>query len=245
MITLHYILLGVLQGVFEWIPISSEGVVALASKFLLTDINAVNLALFLHLGTLLAALIYFRKDWKRIITFKDKELLRFLLITTIISLIVSFPLYLFVKNMALGSGLLLITGVGLLFTAFFQKKKFQLKTNNSALLVGILQGFSVIPGLSRSGATIFGLSLSKKDPEEILKISYLMSVPVGICSSAYLFLTEPELVFSGWIALISSFVVGLLFLYLLFAVIKRINFFKFALFFSIICLIGGVIGFLI
>jgi len=73
----NYFILGLLQGVFEWIPISSEGVVALAAKYLGAAQNPVDLALFLHAGTLLAALIYYRRDWMRILTLKDRPLIRF------------------------------------------------------------------------------------------------------------------------------------------------------------------------
>jgi undecaprenyl-diphosphatase len=79
----EYVLLGFLQGVFEWIPISSEGVVALFSSFLVKDFNSVDLALFLHLGTVLAVLVYFWRDWIDLITFKDKELLRFFIIVSL------------------------------------------------------------------------------------------------------------------------------------------------------------------
>ena len=71
---INYILLGAIQGIFEWIPVSSEGIVALASNFLKLNINPIDIGLFLHLGTLLSAIIYFRKDWIKIITFKDKNL---------------------------------------------------------------------------------------------------------------------------------------------------------------------------
>ena len=74
-----YILLGIIQGTFEWLPISSEGVTALTTHFLIKTFNPVDLALFLHLGTFFAVLIYFRKDWKEILTFKNPKLFRFLI----------------------------------------------------------------------------------------------------------------------------------------------------------------------
>jgi len=73
----EYILLGALQGIFEWIPVSSEGVVALFANFLAKDFNSVDLAIFLHFGTLLALFVYFFNDWKDLILIKNKEFYKF------------------------------------------------------------------------------------------------------------------------------------------------------------------------
>ncbi|KPJ72565.1 hypothetical protein AMJ48_03155 [Parcubacteria bacterium DG_74_1] len=243
----EYILLGIIQGIFEWIPISSEGVVALASQFLVEDFRPVDVSLFLHLGTLFAVLIYFRKDWQEILMFKNLKLLKFLLIATLVSLIIGYPLYKMIENVVVGSALLMVMGFGLLITAYFSKTKrtFEISSKKLAIVTGFLQGLSVIPGLSRSGATIFGLSLGKTDPQEVLKISYLMSAPTVFVSSIYLFLKEPTLISEAWPALISSFVLGILTLGFLLRIARTINFFKFALIFSFLCFLGAAINFLI
>ena len=244
---LDYIILGIIQGIFEWIPISSEGVVALASQFLIKEINPVDLALFLHLGTFFAVLVYFRKDWLDILKFKDLVLLRFLTISTIVSGIIGFGLYYLVRDIAIGSGLLLLTGFGLLITAFFHKSKtaFGIDFNKLPIIAGILQGLAVIPGLSRSGATIFGLSLGKLDPAQILKLSYMMSAPVVLAMAVFLSFENPVLISETWLALIFSFLTGLLTLNVLLKITEKINFFKFALIFSFICFLGAGLGFLI
>jgi undecaprenyl-diphosphatase len=243
----EYILLGFIQGIFEWIPVSSEGVVAIVSNFLVKDFNSVDLALFLHLGTLLAVLIYFWKDWISLISFKDKEFLRFFIIVTIISGGLGFFVYKFAKSVSIGSGLLALTGLGLLLTSWFQKNNIKLKINKdvSSILVGLLQAISTIPGVSRSGSTVFGLSLTEDDPSEILKKSYLISVPVVAGSSLYLFFQNSEIVSFSWPAVISSFVFGLLSLKIIMDLSKKINFSKFTLIFGLLCLIGALLQFLI
>ena len=237
----EYVLLGALQGIFEWIPVSSEGVVALFSSFLVKDFNSVDLAIFLHLGTLLALLAYFYKDWKDLILIKDKEFLKFFLIVTFVSGALGYFVYQFSRTAVVGSGLLLLTGIGLLLTSLMQKKKMELRIGKSAsaVLVGLLQGLSALPGFSRSGSTIFGLSLTEKDPALILKQSYLLSAPVVLGSSSYLFLKNPALASQGWIALVFSFVFGLLSLNLLLAWAKKIDFSLFALIFGLLCLLGA------
>ncbi|MBU0476656.1 undecaprenyl-diphosphate phosphatase [Patescibacteria group bacterium] len=244
---LNYAILGILQGIFEWIPISSEGVVALVSNFLIEGANPVYMALFLHLGTFFAILVYFRDEWKKILTFKDNKLLLFLIISTPISLVIGYPLYKIVGSMAIGNTLLLIMGFGLLLTAYFHKtKRFsELSISKLAVIAGVLQGLAVIPGLSRSGSTIFGLSFGKLSPAEILKFSYMMSAPVVLASSIYLFLGNPSIVLGAWISLIFSFLVGILSLHFLLKLASRMNFFKFALIFALLCFLGAAIGFII
>jgi len=240
---LNFLILGIIQGIFEWLPISSEGVVALFSQWLIKDLNPINVALFLHLGTLLAVLIYFFKDWKNLLLLKDLKLLKFLFITTFVSLVVGFLLYNLIIGMGIGASLLFITGFGLLITAYFHKKqkKLKIRENWLAIIVGLLQGLAVIPGLSRSGATIFGLSLVKSDVKDILKISYLMSAPVILASSLFLVIKSPGSL-NAWPALITAFIVGFLSLRVIFKISERINFFKFALIFAILCFLGGIIA---
>ena len=238
----EYILLGFIQGIFEWIPVSSEGVVALFSSFLIKGFNSVDLALFLHLGTLFAVIVYFWKDWIDLISLKDKEFLRFFIIVTVISGGLGFFVYKLAREISIGPGLLALMGLGLLLTSWFQKKNIKLKVNKdmSSVLVGLLQGLSAIPGVSRSGSTVFGLSLTESDPSLILKKSYLISVPVVAGSSLYLYLQNPAIVSFSWIAVVSSFVFGLLSLKVLLDISKKINFSIFTLIFGILCLIGAL-----
>ncbi|UZE92926.1 MAG: undecaprenyl-diphosphate phosphatase [Candidatus Nealsonbacteria bacterium] len=242
-----YVFLGIIQGIFEWFPISSEGIVALSSQFLVKNINPIDIALFLHLGTVFAVLIYFRKDWKEVFMLRNYKLLRFLIISTLVSLVIGYPLYNVVKNVIIGNSLLLIMGFGLLLTAYFHKTKRGFKTdfNKLAIITGFLQGLAVVPGLSRSGSTIFGLSLGESKPSEVLKVSYIMSVPVILVSSVYLFLKNPVFLVEGWPALISSFLIGIFSLHFLIKLAQKINFFKFALIFSFLCFLGAVIGFIV
>ncbi|MFO8016148.1 MAG: undecaprenyl-diphosphate phosphatase [Candidatus Woesearchaeota archaeon] len=240
---LEYILLGILQGIFEWLPVSSEGIVALLGNLMGGEFNPVDIALFLHLGTLLAVMIYFAGDWKDVLILKQKDLLVFLIITTAVSLPIGFLLYSAVRDAAVGAGLLFIVGSGLILTSFFHRtrKSLNLGMRKLAVLAGVLQGMAVIPGLSRSGSTIFGLSMGKLKPEQILRLSYMMSAPAVLASSAYLLIREP-LMIHGWPAVVSSFAAGMLALHLLMRLSQRINFFMLTLIFGILCLAGGAIS---
>ncbi|MDD2274520.1 MAG: undecaprenyl-diphosphate phosphatase [Candidatus Pacebacteria bacterium] len=243
----EYFLLGALQGIFEWLPISSQGVMTIFSSFVDIEMSAIDFSLFLHSGTMLAVLIFFRKDWINLILLKDKELLRFFVIASIVSLSLGFVLYKTIGDIALGSGLLFLIGFGLLLTSWFQKKNIRLNISKdfNSIIVGLLQGLSVIPGVSRSGSTIFGLSLKENDPSEILKRSYIISLPAVAASTGYIFLNNPTISSFPWITLLSSFIFGIISLKLLLGFSKKVNFSKLTMIFGILCIIGGIIEWLI
>jgi len=134
------IVLGIIQGITEWLPVSSEGLIVLAKMRLFggKDIeDMIHLALFLHLGTFLAALIYFRKEvftlTRSIFQYtstsqEQKAMIRFLLVATLISGIVGFILLqtlIHLKDSLAGSGkvITMIIGFLLLITAGFQLTK--------------------------------------------------------------------------------------------------------------------------
>jgi undecaprenyl-diphosphatase len=245
----EYIILGIIQGILEWLPISSQGVLFLINSFLELTANPLEIAIFLHLGTFFAVLVVFRKDWLNIILIKDIELVKFLFFTSLISLVIGFILFQFLVSISFGSILLALMGISLLFTSFFNKtkKKRKSKTNQNIpfsiiFLTGILQGLSVIPGISRSGSTIFGLSFTNYSPSQILKLSYLMSAPIILVSSIYLLLKEPTII-SAWPALIFSFFVGVLTLKFIIKFAKRINFSLFTLIFGILCIFSAILTF--
>jgi len=244
---LEYVILGIVQGLFEWLPISSQGVAAIVSQFLIKNFQPLEMALFAHLGTFFAVLIYFRKEWLNVLTCKNRALFRFLAIAVAISGIVGFLLYGIIKDMAVGNSLLLITGFGLLFTAYCHKarKISGIAPDKLAIISGVLQGLAVIPGLSRSGATIFALSLGKFNPGEILKISYMMSAPAVLAMAVFLYFQNPVLLSEGWPVLLASFLAGFLTLSFLLKIALKINFFKFALLFALICFLGAGLGFFI
>ncbi len=238
------IVLGLLQGVFEWLPVSSEAVVALTGGFFKIK-NPIEVALFLHLGTVLAVMFYFRKDWIDIIRRKNDKMLKLLLISTPVSLVVAFPIYHYLKKVASEELLLLLTGFALLLTAYFHKKKLKLNISWKALsfLAGFLQGLSVVPGVSRSGSTVFGLSLGKLKGEEVLKTSYMMSVPVVLASSFFLFWKNSEIVLDNWPALVVSFATGVLTLKVILNWVKKVDFFKVVLVFALFCFMGAGLTF--
>lgn len=269
------IILGIVQGVAEWLPVSSEGLIFLIkTNFFPKDetlTEIFKLALFLHFGTFLAALVYFRKDvWlllKAIFDYKklDKEtrdVLDFLIITTIIS---GFLGLLFIKildsiNFNINSAsrvIALLIGLLLLVTAFLQfkvnckkriipclanKESGRLEINKrDGIILGIIQSLAVLPGLSRSGLTVSTLLIRKVDESLALKLSFLMSLPIVLGGNIILNLDKFSLSPEFFVALSFSFVFGLITIDLLLRLAKKVNFAIFVLIFAILTIASAFV----
>mgnify|MGYP006283560801 CR=1 FL=1 len=179
---LQSILLGVIQGIAEFLPISSSGHLVLVQ--LLFDINPPPFLfdIFLHLSTLTAVIIFFRK---KIINLKQQEITQL-----VVGSIPAFAAgYLLRDIIAVIFSSSLIVGLGLLVTAVFNfttNNWFSRQQDNqpldyqSSFLIGLAQVISFIPGISRSGATIFAGAGVKLDKKQAFNFSFLLSIPVII-----------------------------------------------------------------
>lgn len=265
---INYIFIGILQGIIEWLPISSQGglVIYLSNILNIAPQLSLNYSILLHTGTLLAATVYFWKNIKEILSLKnislflkynfkllslkenerDKNLFLFIFLffAVIITLFISGPLYFLINNNISKLNILivnLIIGILLIFTGiliFFSKKKMLFKnklTIKNSFFLGLFQGFSILPGLSRSGLTTSILLFRGFSPEKAFKISFLISVPTILVGEVAL------LIFNGvffspliLISILTSFIVGYFTLDLLIKFAKRINF-------SYFCFILGLI----
>lgn len=196
---LYAVLLGILQGIFEWLPISSEGNISI----ILTALGespqvAVNYALFLHLGTAIAATVYFRGEiWRLVLDVfmiptqsYDSREVRFFLAATIVSGVTGVLLYktLIEAVTALEGGLLIILiGILLVGTGLFQYWTAGRNVNTDprtpyldALIVGVGQGAAILPGISRSGTTVGLLLLRGYQGHTAFRLSFLLSIPAAL-----------------------------------------------------------------
>ncbi len=264
------LILGAIQGIVEWLPVSSEGVIFLVNANFFYESNIGSLietALFLHLGTFLAALVYFRKRvWnllRSLFKYKtasdeNKKILKFLIIATIISGVIGYGLIVLVEESAefldvTSSFITLLVGLLLLITAVIQYRAQKNNSGNQKLkgfkdakpgdgiFLGIVQSLATLPGLSRSGLTVSALLLRKFNDNIALELSFLLSLPIVLGGNIILnldkFTASPE----ELAGLITSFVFGLLTIDLLLKLAKRINFAHFVLFFGILTIIAAII----
>jgi len=245
---LEYAILGTVQGLVEWLPLSSQGMTTLAASYM-GIANPLQLALWMHLGTLLAVLVYFRKEIALLAASRDKRLLHFLLVATCASLPIGLALYLMLKQFDFGSPVLyLVVGAGLILTGFaVHKKKGGLRavkdaSTGDALLAGVLQGFSVVPGISRSGVTIFSLLFRRFSPKAAMTMSYLMSVPVVLAADVFLVFDGFAVTAGSVLALVPAFLVGLLSISVLMRLSERVDFSWFAWGFGVLSLLAFLVA---
>jgi len=262
---IHQIILGIIQGITEWIPISSSAMTSLvmANFFNITDFSLLlQKSLFLHLGTFFAALVYFRKDvtnlfvslfnYKKSST-ENKNILKFLIISTLITGVLGILIYSLLLDMDLEftgqiitlgiGGLLLITGgVQLIKKIPGIRKESDLKLSDSILL-GTVQGISTLPGISRSGITTSTLLLKKFNDTSALRLSFIMSLPVVLFANLLLNANEltTGLNLGSLLGLLASFIFGLLTIHALMNLSKKINFAWFVLIFAALMILSVLI----
>lgn len=236
------ILLGFVQGLTEFIPVSSSGHLELAQQ--LFGFAGENFHLFLefiNLGTLLALLIYFRKRiWKiikDIFTEKNYKLALNLLITSIPAGIIGLILSGFIEEQSFFSSLYTVCGamgiVGLIMVAIDHIPHMsELKSENEltpirALIIGLLQTFALIPGVSRSGSTIIAGRIVGMDSESSAEYSFLASIPIMAAVCLRMFLSSTGRAYFtanlGPLLLgnLVAFIVGLIALRFLLAYLKK------------------------
>ena len=258
---LWQIIVALIQGLVEWLPISSEGQVVLF-LYNFTPVppdQIISLVVWLHLGTALAVVVRYPRVIFDILSLKDKKLLRILLVATLSTAITAVPLYFFLKdNLAPVHGELLniLVGVLLLVTAIVlylptrREEEDAADTerdveNKEAATTGLVQGLAVLPGLSRSGVTISALLMQRIDKETAMKFSFLMSVPAVLAILLLEIITGSTLPSGvGTLDLIIIegivFVTGLASMEVLLRLARKISFWKLCLVLSVVAILFGI-----
>ena len=203
------IILGAIQGLTEFLPISSSGHIVIFKSFLDIETHGVIWEISLHFGTLLAIFGVFHKDifmilksicpsFKKLISgesitniFKDDihtRIFFLIIIGTIPTVIIAFSFRssfesLFNKPVVAGY-MLLVTGTVLWFTRYCLRSNSNKKNLGilDALIVGIVQGLAITPGISRSGTTIAAATFRGVDRETAARFSFLLVIP-AICGA--------------------------------------------------------------
>lgn len=174
-----YIILGIIQGITEFFPVSSSGHLVIAQKFLGVTEQAVVVSVVLHLGTSLALVIFFFKDILNLL--RNIRLLSYIIIVTLVTGVIGVSGKGFFERLfnspRLVAVALIVTGIILILTKKFMETKRSALNIKDALALGITQGFAIIPGISRSGITISTLLFRGLDRETSFRFSFLASIP--------------------------------------------------------------------
>ena len=205
------ILMGIVQGLSEFLPISSSAHLVFTSNFykVMQNIPIVQSSseevffdIMVHLGTLIAVLIFFRKDvlnilkamWHAIKTkdWSDKEakLGLYIVVGTILTIILALPINEVAEKLVfrpdIVGGLLFITGFALLYSEY-KSKKLEAKKDGvdlkTSVFIGLAQGLAALPGFSRSGWTIATGLFMGFDRVTAARYSFLLSIPIILGAS--------------------------------------------------------------
>jgi len=192
------IILGVVQGITEFLPISSSGHLVIVREFLaVTDVNALAFDSVLHLATTTAIIIYFWSDiWVLIQTLirklgrlptneKDLTLLYSLFIATIPGVVLGLLLEDFMNNFESAKVVATILFVSAIFFMYAEWKYYLRPpqgglTPRRAILIGCFQALALLPGFSRSGATLAGGMLLGLTRIESASFSFLLAIPITL-----------------------------------------------------------------
>lgn len=265
------IIMGILQGITEFLPVSSSGHLAIMHKILKNDIeNNLFFDTVLHLGTLMAVIFFYRKDICKITKaffgvfknyekklnlkenfYKDKDSKMGILIitasipTAVIGLLLKDSVEKISEKIEIVGIFLIITAVLLVFYELKKdsKKDIEKFTIFDSIIIGIVQGLAVFPGISRSGSTIATGKMLGFKKETAANYSFLISIPAILGAFLLqlkdLFKSDIELnILIFCIGFISSFIAGYLSLKFLIWLIKKAN----LKFFAGYCFIIGIIS---
>lgn len=201
---LYGAVLGVVQGISEWLPISSKTQVLIASHYLLgfTIAQAYTFGLFMEIGSVIAAIIYFRKELLSLVQVllgsrdgPKTQLFAYVLVTTIVTGLIGAPLYWIAKSitggLAIGIPMLLIGGVLILDSLVIWHSRRRRNEGRGVkkladlgvrdyLVLGVVQGVSALPGVSRSGITTSAMLLMNIEPDEAFRLSFLVGIFAAI-----------------------------------------------------------------
>ena len=249
---IEIIFLGIIQGLTEFLPVSSSGHLVLGQYLLGIKSPGNTLEILFHLGTLGSVVFVFFNEIKNIFLTIDKKptqkLLAFISVATLPAMVVGFlfrnEINRLFENINSVGYAFCITGLILVFSSLSKNKKVKLSFSSS-IIIGLSQAAAIIPGISRSGFTITVSLLMGIPPEKSAKFSFLLSMPIifgagllGVIDIKSGELFTLPIIFT---AILSSFLVGVLSLKILLMLLEKGKFY----FFGIYCICIGIISILI
>jgi undecaprenyl-diphosphatase len=193
MTSLEAVFLGIVQGATEFLPVSSSGHLVLAQDLLGWQHSDITFDIWLHFSTLLAVFVFF---WKDLRTLTKKEMLIILVASipaALIGLVFEDTISSWFSSTRIVALALLLTGLFNIFTDKIIKKRLKNKEKSAinlkqGFIVGLFQALAIIPGISRSGSTVFAGSLQGFDRLTAFRFSFILSIPVILGASSIQFI---------------------------------------------------------
>ena len=240
---------GLLQGLTEFLPVSSSGHLILLSRFGIGETDLL-FNVLLHVATLFAVVICYRKTLWNLIRRPFQKKTLYLIVATIPTCIIALLFKKFIPSVFNGAALpfcFMVTCFMLTLTLIFKPKNKELSFSTS-LVCGIAQGIATMPGISRSGMTISTLLICGTEKEEATEFSFLLSIPIIIASAV---LEGIEAYQSGAtlmalptvVGMITAFISGLISIKFMLKLIKNKSLLPFAIYTGLLAIALIIIGF--
>lgn len=239
---LDAVISGIVQGITEFLPISSSGHLVILHRLIGLKEPQLAFDIFLHVGTLIAIFIVLWRDIINIFTVK-KKIGFFIILASIATLffvlIFGKRIELMFVNSKLVGAMLILTGAWLIIGSFVRFGTSGL-TGFKSFLIGLAQGIASIPGISRSGATISTALFLGIEPQSAARFSFLLAIPAII--GAFLFKIKDggfsDFNINYLFGLITSCIIGILSLKLLLKALRRDTLHLFGIY----CIFAGVLA---
>jgi undecaprenyl-diphosphatase len=250
MTIIQSLILGIVEGLSEYLPISSTGHLILASNLLsiVQSEFTKTFEIFIQLGAILAVIILY---WKTFL--KDKDYWKKIVIAFIPTGIIGLILYKFIKHYLLGNSLIVVITLFLggiiliLIEQILKRNEAKIKTAGGlgykeAFLIGLFQSISIIPGVSRSAATIVGGLILGMKRESAVEFSFILAVPTLVAATT-LDLVKSNLAFTApqylslLIGFISSFITAVIAIKYFISFVKEHTFIPFGIYRIIIAVL--------
>lgn len=233
---LVYIIIGIVQGITEFLPVSSSGHILLLSEIFGIEMDIIFLSVIAHLGTLLSVIICMWGKIKHCVRHPFCETNWKLVMATLPSVIIVLLFNNFVNK--LYSIYFLVIGfviTAILLTIAEMHAKTKPFGCKQAICMGIMQGIAVLPGISRSGSTMAIGMMSGADKSEACEFTFLMSIPIIIASAVF---ESVQAIKSGVnveflpmaIVFVTSFIFGILSIKLMLKTLKSNKLFVFSIY---------------
>ena len=242
MFELQYFLIGIIQGVTEFLPISSSGHLVLFAQLTNWEDQGLFTDIAVHFGTLFAVIIYLRKDiyyfFTNIFQFKifEDQIIFKIILATLPAIILGYFIYDYVSLYFRSIQLIALSSIVFAIILFFadrvkmESKGWNRITYIEALIVGLFQVLAFIPGASRAGVTITGARLLGYDRLNAARFSMILSIPIILASMTLSLINvfKDEYVevnfYQSFSAAIIAFITALLSITFLMNFIKKFNF---------------------
>jgi undecaprenyl-diphosphatase len=210
---LEALLLSIVQGITEWLPISSSGHLAIVHSIF--GFQSLPFDIFLHFASILAVIAVFWKDIIKLFDFKGKGNLRYLLLLLLALIPAGIAGMLFKSQIEsffssyIYLGIFFMTSGIIVYATKFAVPRKDMPNWLDAIFIGIFQAFAILPGVSRSGATISSSMFSGLKKEAAVKFSFILAIPL-ILGATVIEVRELILENTDYLMLAASFIVTFL-----------------------------------